>query len=77
MAVYHVFDFIIRSLPSIVPSVGKSNTDNHSLVDIANEFILGYDHRKQVFGARFTLTFHVKLFSGNILHKVFTYLLFK
>ena len=44
------------SVHSILPSDGKSNTDNHSIVDIANEFIRGNDHRKKVFGARFEVS---------------------
>ena len=39
------------SQSSILLSVGKSHTDNLSLVDIANDFIQGNDHRKKVFGA--------------------------
>ena len=48
------------SLPSIVPSIGKSSTDNHSLVDIANEFILGIitERKYLVPGLKYpTLTF--------------------
>ena len=33
--------------------VHKSSTDQLSLVDVANDFIAGSDHRKQVFGMKF------------------------
>ena len=33
--------------------VHKNRTDGLNLVDVANNFIAGNDHRKQVFGAEF------------------------
>ena len=36
--------------------IHKSLTDDFNLVDVANDFIAGHDHRKHVFGTEFKPT---------------------